>query len=101
MPQIEVIEEVTETIKVYIPKMYKVLLHNDNSTTFEFVIQVLIRIFHKSLDEAVEITKLIHNTGQGIAGSPYTREIAEEKTSEAISFARANGFALMATYEEL
>ena len=101
LPEIEIIEEVTETIKVFIPKMYKVLLHNDETTTFEFVINVLIRIFHKNFDEAVEITKHIHEHGHGIAGSPYTKEIAEEKTLETIAFSRANSFPLMATYEEL
>lgn len=101
MPEIEIIEEVRETIKVQIPKMYKVILHNDDSTTFDFVIAILTRIFHKSVEQAIEITVAIHEQGQGIAGSPYTREIAEEKTAETVSFARANGFPLTATFEEL
>lgn len=101
MPEIEIIEKIDETIKVQIPKFYKVLLHNDNLTTMDFVILVLMTIFHKSAAEAVEITMHIHNNGQGIAGSPYTKEVAEEKTSETISFARANGFPLMVTFEEL
>jgi ATP-dependent Clp protease adaptor protein ClpS len=101
MPDIEVIEKVDETIKVYIPKMYKVILHNDDSTTFDFVINVLVRIFHKNMEDAVEVTKAIHLNGQGIAGAPYTHEVAEEKTIETISFSRANGFPLTATYEEV
>jgi ATP-dependent Clp protease adaptor protein ClpS len=101
MPDIEVIEKIDETIKVQIPKMYKVLLHNDDSTTFDFVIAILTKIFHKTTEEAVEITNAIHDDGQGIAGSPYTREIAEEKTLETVSFSRANGFPLTATFEEL
>lgn len=100
-PDIEVIEKIDETIKVQIPKMYKVLLHNDDKTTFDFVILVLVQIFHKTVEEAIEITHAIHLTQVGIAGSPYTREIAEEKTIETISFARANGFPLTATFEEL
>lgn len=99
--EIEVIEKIEEQIKVYIPKMYKVILHNDNTTTVDFVIHVLMRIFHKKLDDAVVITQSIHETGQGIAGSPYTKEIAEEKTLETIAIARANGFPLVATYEEV
>lgn len=98
---IEVIEKVEETIKVYIPKMYKVLLHNDDTTTFDFVIAILMKIFHKTAEEAIEITKSIHEQGQGIAGAPYTREIAEEKTLETIAFARANNFPLTPTFEEL
>lgn len=101
MPDIEVIEKIDETVKVQIPKMYKVILHNDDSTTMDFVIGVLVQIFHKTVQEAIEVTMHIHNTGQGIAGSPYTREIAEEKTAETVSYARANGFPLTATFEEL
>lgn len=99
--EIEIIEEINETIKVQIPKMYKVLLHNDNTTTFDFVILVLKQIFYKSMEDAIEITKNIHVNQIGIAGSPYTREIAEEKTLETIRFSRANGFPLTATFEEL
>lgn len=101
MPEIEVIEKIDETIKVQIPKMYKVLLHNDDKTTFDFVILILMRIFHRTIEEAVELTKDIHVKGQGIAGAPYTHEVAQEKTMEAITFSRANGFPLMATFEEL
>jgi ATP-dependent Clp protease adaptor protein ClpS len=99
--EIEVIEKIDETIKVKIPKMYKVLLHNDNTTTFDFVVLVLVQIFHRTVEDAAEITQAIHNVQYGVAGAPYTREIAEEKTAETISLARANGFPLIATFEEL
>lgn len=101
MEEIEVIEKVDETIKVNIPKMYKVILHNDDTTTFDFVIMVLTKIFHKTFSEAVDLTKEIHIHGQGIAGAPYTMEIAEEKTAETIALARANGFPLTPTFEEI
>jgi ATP-dependent Clp protease adaptor protein ClpS len=81
--------------------MYKVLLHNDNTTTFDFVIEVLVRVFYRSLPDAVKLTKAIHEQGQGIAGSPYTKEVAEEKVMETIQLSRANGYPLVATYEEL
>jgi len=96
-----VIEKIEEDIKLQVPKMYKVLLHNDDTTTFDFVIAVLLQIFHRDIMDAVEITTAIHETGQGIAGSPYTREIAEEKTMEVLNFSRANGYPLTATFEEL
>lgn len=99
--ELEVIEKVDETIKVKIPKMYKVLLHNDDTTTFDFVIAVLMRIFHKTAEDAILVTKSIHETGQGIAGAPYTKEVAEEKTLETIALARANNFPLTPTFEEL
>jgi ATP-dependent Clp protease adaptor protein ClpS len=101
MPEIEVIEKIDETIKVQIPKFYKVLLHNDDTTTFDFVIAVLTRIFHKTTEEAIVVTQAIHEVGQGVAGAPYSREIAEEKTLETINFARANNFPLTPTFEEL
>jgi ATP-dependent Clp protease adaptor protein ClpS len=99
--EIEVIEKIDETIKVQVPKMYKVILHNDDTTTFEFVILVLTTIFHRNIEDAIEITKYIHVQGQGIAGSPFTREVAEEKTLETLSFSRANGYPLTASFEEL
>jgi len=101
MAHTEVVEKVEEATKVKLPSMYKVLLHNDDTTTFDFVILVLTRIFHRTFEEAAEVTMAIHESGQGIAGSPYTREIAEEKTNEVINFSRANGFPLTATFEEL
>jgi len=101
MPDIEVIEKIDETIKVKIPSMYKVLLHNDDTTTFDFVIAVLVGIFHRTPEEAIEITKAIHVEGKGIAGSPYTKEIAEEKTLETMKFAKANTFPITASFEEL
>jgi ATP-dependent Clp protease adaptor protein ClpS len=101
MSDTQVIERIEEKIEVQPPKMYKVLLHNDDTTTMDFVILVLTQIFHRTVEEAIQVTMFIHHNGQGIAGSPYTREIAEEKTLETISFARANGFPLVATFEEL
>ena len=99
--EIEVIEKINEQIKVNIPKLYKVILHNDNTTTVEFVIHVLMRIFHRKSEDAMVLTHTIHETGIGIAGAPYTKEIAEEKTLETVAAARANGFPLVATFEEL
>ena len=101
MADVEIIEKVNEVIKVKIPSMYKVILHNDDKTTFDFVISVLLTIFHRSVDDAIMLTREIHEKGQGIAGSPYTLEIAQEKTNEVISYSRANGYPLVATYEEM
>lgn len=101
MTDTSVVEKIEESTKVAVPKLYKVMLHNDDVTTMEFVIVVLMRIFHKTALEAMEITQSIHVTGYGIAGSPYTKEIAEEKVHETTSLARANGFPLTVTAEEL
>jgi ATP-dependent Clp protease adaptor protein ClpS len=96
-----ILDKVESVTQIQEPKLYKVLLHNDDSTTFDFVIMVLVQIFHRNVEDAIEITKAIHVEGQGIAGSPYTREIAEEKALETLMFSRANGFPLTATFEEL
>ena len=101
MAQTEIVEKIEELVEVRIPNMYKVILHNDDTTTVEFVIHVLIRIFHRDAGDAVLLTQTIHETGQGIAGAPYTKEIAEEKTIETMEAARLNGFPLTATFEEL
>lgn len=101
MTDTSTIEKTTEMVKVTEPKLFKVLLHNDDKTTFDFVIKVLTSIFHRTLEDAVELTTAIHHNGQCIAGSPYTREIAESKAHETIAFARANNFPFLATFEEL
>lgn len=100
MSQVETIQEVETSVDVKPPSLYKVILHNDNSTTFDFVIAILVRVFHRTVQDSVEITMSIHNTGRGIAGGPYTKEVAEEKVLETINFSRANGFPLVATFEE-
>lgn len=96
-----IIEREETITKVRLPSMYKVILHNDDTTTFDFVILVLTTIFFRTLDDAIEVTKAIHVEGFGIAGAPFTKEIAEEKTDEVLALSRANGFPLTATFEEL
>jgi ATP-dependent Clp protease adaptor protein ClpS len=92
-------EKISEVIDVQPPSMYKVILHNDETTTMEFVVAVLTQIFHREMEEAMSITAEIHKAGSGVAGAPYTKEIAEEKTRETILCARANSFPLVATFE--
>ena len=96
-----VADKVEEQLELRVPNMYKVLLHNDDTTTVEFVIHILVRIFHRKMKDAIDLTQVIHETGIGIAGGPYTKEIAEEKALETVAAARANGFPLIATFEEL
>ena len=98
--EINVEEQVIEEIHVEEPRKYKVILHNDDKTTFDFVIRILQTVFYKTFDEAVEITKQVHITGSAVVGI-YTKEIAEEKVIESVTLARNNGFPLAVTYEEL
>ena len=97
----EVIDRISEQVKVEEPKLWKVILHNDDTTSFDFVIAVLIQIFHKDEESAARITMDVHNNGSGIAGI-YTKEIAEEKTYETLMFAAANNYPdLTVTFEEM
>lgn len=101
MSETNVIDKIEEKISISMPKSYKVILHNDNITTFDFVIYVLTKIFRRNLEDSIELTKTIHIQGYGIAGSPYTKEIAEQKVAETTRVARANGYPLVASFEEL
>jgi len=87
-----------EDIKVQKPKKYKVVLHNDNFTTMQFVVIILMQHFHKGEEEAFKIMLNIHEKGKGIAGI-YSKEIAETKAERVKDLAKANGFPLLATIE--
>lgn len=80
------------------PKMFKVLLHNDDFTTMEFVVEVLMLVFRKSKVEATRIMLSIHTAGKGVAGV-YTKEIAEAKAGQALDLARARAYPLLVTTE--
>ena len=81
------------------PPLYKVLLHNDDYTTMDFVVYVLINVFHRSENDAINIMLAVHNQGIGVAGV-YTREIAETKINQVHNLARAHEYPLMCTMEE-
>jgi ATP-dependent Clp protease adaptor protein ClpS len=85
--------------KVEKPPLYKVLLHNDDYTTMEFVVYVLKTIFHKSEPDAVRIMLAVHQQGVGVAGV-YTYEIAETKVDQVAQLAKAHEFPLLSTLEE-
>jgi ATP-dependent Clp protease adaptor protein ClpS len=91
---------VTETKKkLKKPPLYKVLLHNDDYTTKEFVVQVLQYVFHKESTEAVQIMLHVHKKGIGVAGV-YTYEIAETKVTLVENLARQHEYPLKCTMEE-
>ena len=81
------------------PPLYKVLLHNDDYTTMEFVVYILQTVFHKAESDAVHIMLAVHQQGVGVAGV-YTYEIAEAKVEKVAELARANEFPLLCTLEE-
>jgi len=81
------------------PPMYKVLLHNDNYTTMEFVVEILVTVFGKSLEKANQIMLNVHNKGKEMCGI-YPLEIAETKMETVHNLASNKGFPLKSTMEK-
>lgn len=84
--------------KVQLPKKYKVLLHNDDYTTMEFVIFILQNVFNKSINDAERIMMDVHRTGSGVCGV-YTYDIAESKARKVEHLAKQNAHPLLCTFE--
>ena len=80
------------------PKLYKVLLHNDDYTPMDFVVMILIDIFHKNQDEATYVMLTVHTKGYGLCGA-FPRSIAEEKVSKVMNLAKQQGHPLLCTME--
>ena len=91
--------ELNDELDLQEPKKYKVFLLNDDFSTMDFVIDVLVRVFRKSVDEASTIMMNIHHKGKELCGT-YTYEIAATKVAQVKSMAREKGFPLKATMEE-
>ena len=85
--------------KVREPSMYKVLLHNDDYTTMDFVVEILRYVFKKSETEATTIMLNVHQQGIGLCGV-YTYEVAETKVDIVHTLAREKGFPLKCTMEK-
>jgi ATP-dependent Clp protease adaptor protein ClpS len=92
-------EVLTESeTKLQKPKMFRVLLHNDDFTTMEFVVFVLQYVFNKVDAEAITIMLKVHNEGVGVAGI-YPYEIAKTKADKTMNLAKAREFPLLCTIE--
>ena len=81
------------------PPMYRVLLHNDDFTTMDFVVQILMRVFNKKFEEAARIMLNVHRKGIGLCGV-YTYEVAETKVDTVHSLAREHQYPLKCTMEK-
>jgi len=97
-PRIEGDIEIEDLLEL--PKRYKVLLHNDDYTTMEFVIHILKVVFGKTENEATAVMLKVHQEGVGVCGV-YTAEIAEAKVALVQHMAKKNGFPLKCTMEEV
>jgi len=81
------------------PGLWNVILYNDSTTTMEFVVLVLMQIFHKSYEQSAELMMQIHDQGHGIAGT-YPYELAHAKQEDVIYSARGHGYPLRCEIEE-
>jgi ATP-dependent Clp protease adaptor protein ClpS len=91
--------ELNDDLDLQEPKKYKVFLLNDDFSTMDFVIDVLVKVFRKSIDEASVIMLNIHNNGRELCGV-YSHEIALTKVAQVKAMAREQGFPLKAVMEE-
>ena len=82
------------------PEKYNVIFHNDDFTTTDFVVKVLRQVFFLPEPEAIDIMLTVHNTGKGVAGT-YILDIARSKAQMTMRMARAEGFPLQVTIEEI
>jgi len=89
-----------DKIKTKKPKMYAVMLINDDYTTMEFVMYVLQQIFGKSEESAFQIMLSVHQKGKGEAGL-YNFQVAEQKAYETKMLAKQNNYPLQVTLEEI
>jgi ATP-dependent Clp protease adaptor protein ClpS len=97
-PRSGVLTEAKPGLAATTPRLWRVLLHNDDFTTQEFVVWVLATVFKKSEADAFEIMMHVHRAGIGLAGV-YTREIAETKVSATERLAEQNEFPLRVSME--
>ncbi|OOM78754.1 ATP-dependent Clp protease adapter protein ClpS [Clostridium puniceum] len=88
-----------DKVKIKKPKDYKVVMYNDDYTTMEFVINILVSVFNKKLMEAEKIMLDVHEKGKGVAGI-YSHDIAITKVSTAMGMAKEKGFPFKLTVEE-
>jgi len=84
--------------KVQRPRLYKVLLLNDDYTPMEFVVVLIERVFHKNREEATQIMLHVHQKGVGVCGV-FTREVAETKVRQVLGFAKERQHPLQCTLE--
>jgi ATP-dependent Clp protease adaptor protein ClpS len=94
----EIVDSETEE-EVKEPSMYKVLLHNDDYTSMEFVVEILLSVFNKATEDATITMLKVHKEGIGICGV-YTYEVAETKVDTVHILAREREFPLKCTMEQ-
>lgn len=92
------VKEKTKT-KINVPKKYVVVMHNDDFTPMDFVVNILMEIFNKQYEEAVAIMMQVHKGNRGVVGT-YSYDIARSKSERAMMLAREEGYPFRVTVEE-
>lgn len=98
MQENTIVKEDSE-VKIKEPRLYNVIILNDDYTPMEFVVNILVEIFHKKVPEATKIMYEVHYNGKGIAGK-YPRDIALTKAAQVHSEAESNNYPLKASVKE-
>ncbi|HVL55033.1 MAG TPA: ATP-dependent Clp protease adaptor ClpS [Burkholderiaceae bacterium] len=93
------VDRSTRAVHVRPPPRWRVVLHNDDYTPFDFVVDLLMRRYAKSEPEALRIAMNVHHTGFGVAGT-FTKEIAVQKVIDTSNIARAHGYPLLVEAEQ-
>jgi ATP-dependent Clp protease adaptor protein ClpS len=96
---VKVVERTQTQEKLARPRRYKVLLHNDDYTTMEFVVWVLQSVFNHDETTATQIMLHVHRTGSGVAGV-YSRDVAETRVAQVDALAKDHEFPLRCSMEE-
>ncbi|MCR5607380.1 MAG: ATP-dependent Clp protease adaptor ClpS [Treponema sp.] len=91
-------DEILEEVEIELPPDYNVIIFNDDFTTKDFVIEVLMDVFHKAFEEAVQLMERVHKTGSAVVGT-YTYDIAATRVAATIDRARKEGFPLRCEME--
>ena len=97
---VDLLDEEKSKDKVKPPSKYQVVFYNDDYTPMDLVAILLSEVFHHGTEAAWKITMDIHVKGKGIAGGPYSKEIAETKAQKVVMTARAMGYPLLAQPEK-
>ncbi len=90
---------VLERQKTKPPRLYKVILFNDDYTTMDFVIEVLQQFFNMNMEQAQTVMLKIHNTGSAVCGM-YSRDVAETKVNQVVEYAQQHEHPLRCSMEE-
>ena len=99
LPQREELPVAESEEKTEEPPLFKVLLHNDDYTTMDFVVHVLQTVFNMPEEQAIQVMLNVHVKGVGVAGI-YTFEVAEMKVAKTTALAREQEFPLLCTMEK-